>query len=180
MKKILALVLALSMLFCFVACSGSGDKEETTVAETTVAEETTTAADASGDTLGAVLLADFKAIVAENDKLTALEIADKVIANKAILFAGMTAEMEEGFLSGFNNEIKGFEKAACFAPSIGTIPFIGYIFTLADGADVAAFTSTLKNEANLRWNICTEAEEMVCEAVGNTVFFLMCPKSLEG
>ena len=29
-------------------------------------------------------------------------------------------------------------------------------------------------------NICTEAEEMVVESEGNTVFFLMCPKSLEG
>jgi hypothetical protein len=51
---------------------------------------------------------------------------------------------------------------------------------LADGADVEAFKTTRESEANLRWNICTAAEEMVCENVGNTVFFLMCPMSLEG
>ena len=62
---------------------------------------------------------------------------------------------------------------------IGTIPFMGYIFQLADGADVAAFMKTLKDNANLRWNICTSADEMVCDNVGNTVFFLMCPTSFE-
>jgi hypothetical protein len=39
---------------------------------------------------------------------------------------------------------------------------------------------TLKDNADPRWNICVEAEETVCEQVGNKVFFVMCPKSLEG
>ena len=67
-----------------------------------------------------------------------------------------------------------------FAPMIGTIPFVGYVFTLAEGADAEAFVKTLSDNANPRWNICTEAEDTIIEAVGNKVFFLMCPKSLEG
>ena len=66
-----------------------------------------------------------------------------------------------------------------FGPAIGTIPFVGYVFVLEDGADVEGFKTTLKDNANLRWNICTMAEEMVCESEGNTVFFLMCPTSFE-
>ena len=50
---------------------------------------------------------------------------------------------------------------------------------LADGADVEAFKTQLSDNANLRWNICTAAEEMVIENEGNTVFFLMCPASFE-
>ena len=87
--------------------------------------------------------------------------------------------VEEGFLNGFDNEIKGFKEGVMFGPAIGTIPFVGYIFTVADGGDVDAFVKTLGDNANLRWNICTEAEEMICEAVGNTVFFVMCPTSFE-
>ena len=81
----------------------------------------------------------------------------------------------------FNHtDITGFEEAVGFMPMIGTIPFMGYVFSLADGADVDAFIATLETNANPRWNICTEAEQTVIKAVGNKVFFLMCPKSLEG
>ena len=62
---------------------------------------------------------------------------------------------------------------------MGTIPFVGYIFELADGADVEAFKTGLKDNANLRWNICTEAEELTVDHVGNKVFFLMSPKAFE-
>jgi len=37
----------------------------------------------------------------------------------------------------------------------------------------------LKDNANPRWNICTEAEETVVGSVDNKVFFVMCPKSFE-
>lgn len=66
-----------------------------------------------------------------------------------------------------------------FGPIISTIPFVGYIFTLAEDADVDAFVTLLKDNANLRWNICTEADELTVEKSGNTVFFLMSPLSLE-
>ena len=63
---------------------------------------------------------------------------------------------------------------------IGTIPFVGYVFDLAEDADVEAFMTTLQENANMRWNICTEAEQTVIASYGDKVFFLMCPKSLEG
>ena len=42
-----------------------------------------------------------------------------------------------------------------------------------------AFAETLEDNANLRWNICTEAEELIVESEDNTVFFLMSPKKFE-
>ena len=85
-------------------------------------------------------------------------------------------EVEPGLLQGFDNaEIKGFKEGAVFMPMIGTIPFIGYVFTLEDGTDASSFISKLKSNANLRWNICTTADEMVAGSVGNKVFFVMCP-----
>ena len=35
--------------------------------------------------------------------------------------------VEEGYLAGFEVEIKGFKKGVTFGPMIGTIPFVGYI-----------------------------------------------------
>ena len=60
---------------------------------------------------------------------------------------------------------------------MGSIAFVGYVFTLEDGADVDAFKATLEANANPRWQICVTADETIIENVGNTVFFLMCPAS---
>ena len=58
---------------------------------------------------------------------------------------------------------------------IGSIPFVGYIFILEDGADVDTFAQNLLDNCNPRWNICVTADETFCEVSGNTVFFLMSP-----
>ena len=88
--------------------------------------------------------------------------------------------VEEGYLTGVGNaEIKGFKEGAMFAPMIGTIPFVGYVFTLDSAESVAGFTATLKKNDDKRWNICTEADEMITGSVGNKVFFVMSPLSFE-
>ena len=66
-----------------------------------------------------------------------------------------------------------------FAPMIGTIPFIGYVFTLSDASQASSLIATLKANADLRWNICTSADEMVAGSSGNKVFFVMSPISFE-
>lgn len=126
------------------------------------------------------LLSDFKAIVAENPDMTADEIAAELSANEAILFSSMYMPVEPGFLSGFTTEITGFESGSMFGPAMGSIAFVGYVFELSDEAQAEAFTATLKDSADPRWQICVEAEETVCEAVGNKVFFVMAPLSNEG
>jgi hypothetical protein len=108
------------------------------------------------------------------------ELANALITNPAIKFMGGAMPVEEGLLSGFDNtEIKGFKSGAVFMPMIGSIPFVGYVFELENEADVSGFISNLKSNANLRWNICVAADEMVTGSVGNKVFFVMCPTSLE-
>lgn len=161
MKKTIAIILASLMMLAMAACgTGTSAPTETDPAPTTV---------------GTKLLADFRTMA---DK-TPQEIADALLTNEVIQFMPMTMPVEEGFLNGFNEEIKGFKEGVMFGPMIGTIPFVGYVFTVADGGDVDAFVKTLEDNANLRWNICTEAEELIVEAEGNTVFFVMCPKSFE-
>lgn len=168
MKKILVLLLAVAVLLTVAACGNSGDK----VGETTT--EATTEAEAK--TVGQTLLEDFRT----KADGTAQEIADGLLQNSVIEFMGAAMPVEPGLLTGFDNaEITGFKEGVMFAPAIGTIPFVGYIFTLEEGSDVDAFKTTLKDNANLRWNICTEAEELIVENEGNTVFFLMSPATFE-
>lgn len=166
MKKWLSLLLAAMMILSMVAC---GSKEEESVAQ-----------DPEPTTVGTFLRKDFKDQLAENADLTAQELADKLLTNEHLGFAGTTMPVEPGLLMGFDNaEITGFSEGVMFAPMIGTIPFLGYVFVLEDGADTAAFVKTLEENANPRWNICTEAEETVTGSVGNKVFFVMCPTSME-
>ena len=139
-------------------------------------------ADSSSETknegsVAQALLKDFKSKV--RDKKDPQKLADMLITNKVIKFQPATMEVEPGPLNGFSADIKGFKKGVMFSPMIGTIPFVGYIFTVADGEDVDKFVENLEKNANQRWNICTEADEMVVTSVGNTVFFVMSPTKFE-
>lgn len=130
-------------------------------------------------TVGNTLLSDFKAKAGSHS--SAVSLAEALVANSVLQQINCGAmPVEPGFLTGFDNaEIKGFKDGAMFAPMIGTIPFVGYVFTLEDGVNASDFISTLKSSANLRWNICTTADEMVAGSSGNKVFFVMSPKSFE-
>ena len=168
MKKIITLLMAVLMIISMVGCN----KNENVSSNNDVSSNDTS----SKGTVGETLLADFKA----DSKGTAQEIADRLIKNEIIQFMGGATPVEEGLLSGFDNtEIKGFKEGVMFAPMMSSIAFVGYIFELPEDADVDAFKTTLKDSANLRWNICVEAEELIVENEGNKVFFLMCPKSFE-
>ena len=161
MKKILSLILIIVTVFSLVSC---GNKKEI-------------ADNSAPKTAGKVLSEDFKEKAKEYTD--ALSLAEAVSQNSIIPFSAAAMPVEEGYLAGFDEEIKGFKEGAMFGPVIGSIPFVGYVFILEDGADASTFISTLKKNANLRWNICVEAEEMVSGSVGNKVFFVMCNKSFD-
>ena len=183
MKRIIALLMASLMVMSITGCKGNenntGDENTNPTESITATEESTSDNSNTADeatTVGQTLLADFKA----DSKGTAQEIADRLITNPVIQFMGGATPVEEGLLSGFDNaEIKGFKEGVMFAPMMSSIAFVGYIFELPENADIDAFKTTLKDSANLRWNICVEAEELIVESEGNKVFFLMCPKSFE-
>lgn len=156
MKKLFALLLAVMMVLSLVAC---GEEERATYGA-----------------VGEPLVVSFE----ENSDKSAQEIADLLLSNPNLGFMGMTMAVEEGLLSGFGNaEIKGFKEGVMFGPAIGTIPFIGYVFTLDEGTDVDGFKQTLKDNADLRWNICTEADELIVESEGDKVVVIMTPNEFE-
>lgn len=209
MKKALSILLISMLAVSMTSCgsksedSSSSKAEETTQAVTTeitndedTAEtpdepvdsetEAPTESEQSGNesasgTVGEVLSADFVSIAESGSFSTPTEIAEQLITNNILADVSMvTMEVEEGLLNGFdNNEITGFSQGCTFAPMIGSMPFVGYVFQLNDDTDADAFMENLKSSANLRWNVCVEADEMTCTNAGNTVLFIMSPKSFE-
>lgn len=158
--------------------SGEADVEESTE---TPAEGEAVEGEVAEGTVGNTLLGAFNDMVANDAEADALTLAEGLVAHESVALIGpVTMEVEPGFLMGFENyEVTGFEQGVMFAPMIGSVPFVGYVFTLPADADVDAFVTGLKDNANLRWNICVEADEMVVEANGNKVFFVMCPATIE-
>ncbi|MBQ9990021.1 MAG: hypothetical protein IJP31_03635 [Lachnospiraceae bacterium] len=165
MKKKTGQVILVLLIFAFLL--GCGKKAEEEVKK-------------EPETVGEILLADFETYKEENPDSSAQETADHILSNSILQFSGATMAVEEGLLTGFNNaQITGFEEGVMFAPMIGTIPFVGYVFTLAEGVDADSFVKTLTDNADPRWNICTEADETITGKSGNSVFFVMCPMSFE-
>ena len=168
MKKVIAILLALVVVIGLVACA-AGNNEETTAEETTAAAELTVAG---------TFAEAFKAEAAK-EGATTNAIATALSTNELVAFMPMVQDMEAGYFAGFNADITGFKAATAFMPMIGTIPFVSYVFELEADADKDAFVATLNDNANLRWNICTAAEEIVVETVDNFVFVIMAPLSFE-
>ncbi len=128
-------------------------------------------------TLGNKLLAAFNSNASSK---SGEELANAILSIPEIEFSPVVMSVEEGLLTGFGNtEIKGFKSGTVFAPMIGSIPFVGYIFELENASDASGFISTLRANANLRWNVCTEADEMITGSNGNKVFFVMCPTDFD-
>ncbi len=129
--------------------------------------------------VGTKLFEEFSALAQEGS--SAAEIAQTLAASDTVKPINMvTQEITAGHLAGFgDSEITGFEKGTQFSPMIGTIAFVGYVFELSEDADVDAFIAQLEKEANLNWNICTSADDMVVGKQGNKVFFVMCPSVIE-
>ena len=176
MKRILAAILAVTMVFGLTACGKKNNNEETT---TPVASESTITPEFAAGTAGETLWNAFLTAVKENESATVEEIANTLITNPIIPFMGGAAPVEAGYLPGFNEEIAGFEKGATFMPMMGSIAFVGYVFELAEDADVNAFITKLKEQSNPRWNVCVSADYTQVGAYENKVYFLMYPADLD-
>lgn len=194
MKKILAFILVAAMMLSLVACGGKVDPEITDDQNNSDVNGDVEGGDVEGGdveenkyasmTLPEVFFDFYLQIKSENPDMSAEELAFSLLNSEIGTYAVSMQQMpvaipvQEGFLSGFDAEIKGFKSGAMFGAGMMGVAFVGYIFEVAEGADVNAFIDTLNANKNLRWNGCTEAEVSFVKANGNEVFFMMCPKAV--
>lgn len=176
MKKTISILTAALLLLSLCACGNSAPAATEPPVHETPTPSAAPSETPAAESMGQALLKDFIDRVNAEPEIDAEALAKALMENPVIQFTGDAMPVEPGLLTGFGNtEITGFAQGAMFAPMIGTIPFVGYIFVLDADADAEVFVQTLKDNADPRWNICTEADETIAEHVGNTVFFVMCP-----
>lgn len=126
------------------------------------------------------LVDSFKEYMASGDDLSAESIAAHLSETESFPLDLDSVAVEEGYLAGLG-ELEGFSEGAKFAPIIGSIPFVGYVFTVDADVDGEVFAETLKSQANPAWNVCTQADLVITECYkgseGSTVLFIMCPEN---
>ena len=202
MKKILAILLAAMMLFSVVACGGNNnDVDEPNTDNNTGDNTDNNTGDNTGDntddaaivtpnvdkeTLGYVFFEKFIELKKADPSKTAETIAGEIMATKlgTVVQMPMVMPVEPGYLTGFAGEFDGFSSAAVFTSGMMGVAFCGYVFDLAEDADVAAFIKRVEENVDPRWNGCTEAEMTAIGAYENSVFLIMCqtkiPASISG
>lgn len=125
-----------------------------------------------------LLVERFQTYLAESDDSSAESIAAYLCQLEGFPMDLGAVAVEGGWLTGLE-EFDQFEDGAMFAPMIGSIPFVGYVFVIGQDVEPADFIATLEAQANPRWNVCTEAECMISESFRdenrNVVLFMMTP-----
>ena len=131
-------------------------------------------------------LIDGKAIADQIKQEIAAEVADiKAAGGKIPHLAVIIVGHDGGSETYVAHKVKSCEQVGfkstkiCFEADVTEETLLEQIDALNKDADVDGFMNSLKENANLRWNVCTAADEMTVTNVGNTVFFLMAPLSFE-
>lgn len=162
MKKFKLVLMIIAVIFsaCLLTGCGNNDKDDNSKKE----EEKTVAL---------ILAEQFKETMKSTNDLQ--EVARKLTQNDIMEIAiNLETLDKEDYISGFKTEIKDFKQAITIRPMIGTIPFVAYLFEVDNAEE---FAENLRSNADLRWNICTEADDLEIAIVDNYVFFVMAPKS---
>lgn len=119
----------------------------------------------------------------EHPEAGALEIVDYLNAHQKFndCFTGQVSEGKLTGLGGKNNfdgterlELHGFTDGAVLSPMISPNTFLCYVFFVKDASEMSAFEETLKNQADLAWNVCVVANTVITQTDGTAVLFIMC------
>lgn len=146
MKKIFVLFIT---VLCLVGCASKVDVPSTTTG---------------------IIATTFVQEIQKTDNLD--EIGLKIIESVDVEYDLDMNHVYPGYLLGFSQDIVHFEDAVIISPIVGTIPFVCYVFQTSEPE---LLTKEIENYHDMRWNICTEAEEKILKQDHNFVLFAMTP-----
>ena len=156
MKKILAIVLALTVPVCFAAC---GNKTETD-ATSAGSEETTAATTTVNMAITDIIPKLYEANPVEFPADTAGMPVDLADADAVNMYTGLTDA--------------SLIKEAYFSESmIGAQPYSLVIARAAEGADVEAVKKAMFEGINTRKWVCVEADQLTVASTGDLVILCM-------
>ena len=189
MKRIITIILASLMLLSLVAC-GNNVAEETTEKLPVHNKVPVNNNDSNSGAIispsvpetswGYAFWNVFHDSIKNNSKISTNEIVQNILASDAGKAIGFSenADMPEGYLPGFSEDIKGFKSATMFTPAASGYAFMGYVFELENVSKVDNFIKTLNEKCDLRWMICMTAEMTTVGAYDNYVLFVMSPTNM--
>ncbi len=188
MKKMIGLILAMLTVCAMSGCiwnAGNEDEQIDVIEATTETQQASPeiiAPSVEAGTMGQTLWNIFQTTLSENPDMEIASLANILATDPSLPFTGTTSSLEadaEYFVGFGDYRITGFDSAWIYAPMMGSYAFVGYVFELSEDTNVNEFITSLTDHCDPRWNICVEAEQTVAGAVGNTVFFVMCPGGVE-
>lgn len=164
MKKYRLITIITMIALSTLIITGCGKKTETKVDEKEISS-----------TIASTLAKQFSEEIKNEKDIE--KVANKIAENKVLDIAVGVEEMtEESYFGGITTEVKGFKKSFAIRPMIGSIPFAAYIFEVENASD---FEANIKDNIDLRWNICTEADDLETAVYDNYVFVVMSPSNFE-
>lgn len=169
MKKLIALLLAMIMLFSLAACG----KQDPAPVEPNLPASGSDIPDAPAEPEAAPI-----------DSIPVDEITSLFI--DMYTGEGLASCMNESISADLVANLLGaesfsceFESAQALVPMMMTSPFVLMVFRLAEGADTEAFAADLEAAANPQKWICVCADEVETVISGRTVLFYMCPADMK-
>lgn len=163
--------MALSMVMSFTACTSESKETEPAVTENTISIESTENIEIPEDRTMEEFIREFATISLETSS-DVKEILTKIAESGRLPFDCVVEDIPAEYMPGFKNKAETFTNGAILTPIMSSQPFIVYLF---ETDDARTLYSELKENVDMRWNICTEATTVVAEEYDNFVLFGLLP-----
>ena len=173
MKKLIAMLLALTMVFAMAACGATENKETEPATEATTEATEAVTEEVTEEATEEVVEDEFVV------ELSAMEtLLNSIVEIQPVEFMGMAAPVDLTdadavlYMTGLES-VEGVTEAASFEPMIGSIPFSMVAVQVAEGADAEAVAEAMKNGIDTRKWICVETNDLMVVTHENVVLLVM-------
>ena len=173
MKKLIAMLLALTMVFAMAACGATENKETEPATEATTEATEAVTEEVTEEATEEVVEDEFVV------ELSAMEtLLNSIVEIQPVEFMGMAAPVDLTdadavlYMTGLES-VEGVTEAASFEPMIGSIPFSMVAVQVAEGADAEAVAEAMKNGIDTRKWVCVEANDLMVVTHENVVLLVM-------
>ena len=174
MKKLIAMLLALAMVFAMTACGATENKETEPATEATT-EATEVVTEEITEEVTEEIVEDEEFVI----EMSAMEtLLNSIVEINPVEFMGMTMPVDLAdvdavkYFTGLDSA-EGVLEAAVFEPMIGSIAFSMVAVQVAEGADAEATAEAMKNGIDTRKWICVEADDLKVAGFGDVVMLIM-------
>lgn len=174
MKKLIAMLLALAMVFAMTACGATENKETEPATEATT-EATEEVTEEATEEVTEEIAEDEEPVM----ELSAMEtLLNSIIEIQPVEFMGMTVPVDLAdadavkYFTGLDSA-ESIKEAAVFEPMMGSIAFSMVAVQVAEGADAEAVAEAMKNGIDTRKWICVEANDLMVSTSNDVALLIM-------